>query len=124
MLDIKLIRESPEIVKNDLRKRNDKEKLKWVDQLIKQDKEWRALQYNVQELKKEKNQLTIEVSRAKKAKKNKEAEEFLKNIPSIDKKIQKIEVQQEKLKDEINFYLMRLPNILHESVPQGDGEAI
>jgi seryl-tRNA synthetase len=122
MLDIKLIRESPEIVKNDLRKRKDNEKLKWVDQLIKQDKDWRALQFKVQDLKKEKNQLTIQVSKAKKAKNEKEAESLLKNIPAVDKKIQKIETEQEKLKSEINFYLMRLPNILHESVPKGDGE--
>ncbi|MBT4541057.1 serine--tRNA ligase [Candidatus Woesearchaeota archaeon] len=122
MLDVKLIRENPEIVKGDLRKRKDTEKLKWIDQLIKQDKEWRALQYKVQELKKEKNKLTIEVCKSKKAKNEKQAIELLKKIPVIDKKIQKIENEQEKLKDEINFYLMRLPNILHESVPQGEGE--
>ena len=52
MLDIKLIRENPEIIKNDLKKRDDNEKLQWVDQLMKKDKEWRELQYKVQELKK------------------------------------------------------------------------
>ncbi|MFH1439880.1 MAG: serine--tRNA ligase [Candidatus Woesearchaeota archaeon] len=117
MLNIKLIRDTPEIVKEDLRKRNDNEKLKWVDQLIKKDKEWRQLQYNVQDLKKEKNNLSMEVSKAKKAKKD--PAELLKKIPAIDKKIENIEQNQLKLKQEIDDYLMRLPNILHASVPQG-----
>jgi len=43
MLDIKLIRENPEIVKNDLRKRGELEKIKWVDELLVHDKKWREL---------------------------------------------------------------------------------
>ncbi|MBT5272852.1 serine--tRNA ligase [Candidatus Woesearchaeota archaeon] len=122
MIDIKLIRENPEIVKNDLRKRKDSDKLKWVDQLVKKDKDWRSLQFKVQDLKKEKNQQSIEVGKAKKAKNEKKAAEHLKKIPTIDKKIEKIEFEQQKLRDDINHYLMRLPNILHESVPQGDSD--
>jgi len=46
MLDIKLIRENPEIVKNDLRKRGELEKIKWVDELLVHDKKWRELTKN------------------------------------------------------------------------------
>lgn len=117
MFDIKLIREKPEVVKEDLKKRQDPEKLKWIDQLIKKDKDWRHLQFKVQELKKQKNDLSMEVSKLKKAKKD--AAALLKKIPAVDTEIQSIEQEQAKLKEDIDYYLMRLPNLLHESVPKG-----
>ena len=50
MLDIKFIRENPDVVKKDLEKRQDKEKLKWVDDLIAKDKEYKGLLQKNQEL--------------------------------------------------------------------------
>jgi len=132
MFDIKLIREKPELVKEDLKKRQDTEKLKWVDQLIKKDKDWRHLQFKVQELKKQKNDLSMEVSKLKKAKKNvkegnakdtSDVSALLKKIPAIDTDILSIEQEQAKLKEDIDYYLMRLPNLLHESVPQGKDDS-
>lgn len=117
MLDIKIIRETPELLKEDLKKRNDAEKLAWVDMLIDKDKEWRALKYEMQELKNEKNQLTMDISNAKKE--GKDAKELFKKIPVLNKKIEKIEQDNNKIREEIDFYLMRLPNILHKSVPVG-----
>ncbi len=117
MLDIKIIRENPELLKDNLRKRNDTEKLAWVDQLIKKDKEWREMKYTAQELKNEKNQLTMDISKVKKE--GKDAKDLLKKIPALNKKIEKIEQDQTKIREEIDFYLMRLPNLLHESVPTG-----
>lgn len=117
MIDIKLIRENPDIIKDDLRKRDDNEKLTWVDQLIKKDKDWRQLQYDVQKFKKDKNDLSMHISKAKKEKKD--VSSLLKKIPELEKKIQEMEQTQAQLRQGIDYFLMRLPNILHGSVPQG-----
>ena len=66
MLDIKFVRENPELVRKDLQKRKDKEKLEWLDDLIKIDVEHRKLlQYN-QELRQRRNEITDEINNLRK----------------------------------------------------------
>ena len=66
MLDIKLIRERPEIVRNDLKKRGDVEKLKMLDDLIEYDQHWRKLLTKVNELRHRRKVVTTEIARLKK----------------------------------------------------------
>lgn len=66
MLDIKLIRENPEIVENDLKKRGDEEKLKVLRELIENDKKYRELLQEVEKLKHDRNTFSEEVARLKK----------------------------------------------------------
>lgn len=120
MLDIKLFRDNPDIVKKDLKRRKDKEKLKWVDEVIKLDKEVRELQYSNQELRHKRNAISKEIAQLKKA--GKDVKKKLAEAAKIPKEIELAEVNQEKIMDKINFYLYRFPNILHESVPAGDSE--
>lgn len=65
MLDIKLIRENPELVRNNLKKRNDPERLKSLDDLILVDKKWRELQTKLNNLRNERNELTLEITKLK-----------------------------------------------------------
>ena len=67
MLDIKFIREHLEIVKADLKKRNDSEKLKWLDDLIKKDREYRLLLQDNQALRASRNFITEAINNLKKA---------------------------------------------------------
>ena len=67
MLDLKFVREHPDVVKKDLEKRDDKEKLVWVDDILSLDKEYRALLQQSQDLRKRRNDLSKAVSEAKKA---------------------------------------------------------
>jgi len=120
MLDIKLIRKNPEIVKNDLEKRQEPEKLKMLEELIENDKKYRESLQELQNLKHKKNIISKEISELKKqgkdvSLKKKEAEK----IPGT---IKKLEDETVKLKEKIDYALMRLPNILHESVPFGKDE--
>lgn len=117
MLDIKFVRENPEAVKKDLEKRNDKEKLEWVADLLNKDSEYRRLLQENQKLRQGRNTITDEINKLRKQgldfrEKVQEAKELPDKIKQSDEKL--IE-----LKNKINYYLMRLPNILHDSVPAG-----
>ncbi len=120
MLDIRLIRENPEIVKNDLKKRGQEDKIEWVDDLLKKDAAYRKQTYDLQNLKHSKNTINKEIAQLKKEKKDISAK--IKELKELPKKIDQAENRIEQLKDKIVFYMMRLPNILHESVPVGKDE--
>jgi len=120
MLDIKLIREHPEIVKNDLKKRREEEKIKWVDDLLNYDKKWKELIQTTNKLREKRNIITQEIAQLKK--KGKNVKTKMKEVKQIPKKIKKLDVEIEKYKKKANSILMRLPNILHESVPIGMDE--
>ena len=117
MLDIKFIRENPEIIKKDLEKRQDKEKSAWVDDLLKKDKEYRQLLEKNQELRQKRNQLSEEINKLKKQ--GKDISAVLKESKELPQKIKDVDEQIASLQEKITHYLMRLPNILHESVPLG-----
>src|SRR3989338_5690045 len=109
MLDIKIIRENPDLVRHDLKKRQDKEKLKWVDDLIEKEKEYRNLLQLNQDLRHNRNIITNEINQLQKegrdiSSKVREAKEFPNKIKEVDDKIKE-------LQNKIHYYLMRLPNI-------------
>ena len=117
MLDIKFIREHIEAVKADLKKRNDSEKLGWLGDLIKKGKEYRLLLQDNQALRASRNFITEAINHLKKAGKDIKAK--IKEIKELPEKIKKSDELLQQSKEKIDFYLMRLPNILHESVPVG-----
>ena len=121
MLDIKLIREHPEIVKKSLEKRKDKEKIEWLVKLIKIDKRYLKLKQNVEELRRQRNVVSKEINELQKEGKNFKTK--VKEIQEIPQRIKETEDKLAKTKEEIDFYMMRLPNILHESVPYGEDDS-
>jgi len=120
MLDIKLIREQPEIIKKNLKKRKDEEKIKWVDDLLNYDKKWRGLIQETNKLRERRNIVTQEIAELKK--KGKDVKTKIKEVQEIPDKIKKLEIQAEDYKKKANSILMKLPNMLHESVPYGKDE--
>jgi len=121
MLDIKLTREHPEIVRNDLKKRGDLEKLKMLDDLIEYDKQWRKLLTEVNELRHRRKLITAEIASLKK--KGEDASKQMAEAKRIPQDIKKLENQVEEYKEKVDRILLRLPNILHESVPFGKDES-
>ncbi|MBI4452901.1 serine--tRNA ligase [Candidatus Woesearchaeota archaeon] len=117
MLDIKFIRENPDIVKKDLHKRNDKEKLEWVDDLLKNDVEYRALLQENQRLRQSRNTITEEINKLRKQ--GLDIKPKVQEAKELPDKINKSDEILQELKNKIDYYLMRIPNILHESVPVG-----
>src|SRR3989338_403097 len=117
MLDIRFIRENPDIVRKDLQKRNDGEKLEWLDDLLKCDADYRkAIQEN-QQLRQGRNTITEEINKLRK--KGKEIKEKVQEAKELPDKIRQSDETLQQLKEKIDYYLMRIPNILHESVPVG-----
>jgi seryl-tRNA synthetase len=120
MLDIKLIRENPEFVKNNLAKRGNPENLKMLDELIVVDREWRKDLTKLNELRHDRKLVTGEIAALKKAGKDAAAE--VNKAKAIDVEITDAEKQVTKEEEKTHDYLMRLPNLLHESVPFGKDE--
>jgi len=120
MLDIKFIREHPEIVKKDLQKRNDKEKIEWIDDLLAKDIEYRKLLQENQKLRQRRNEITEEINVLKK--KGEDFKDKIQEAKELPDRIKKSDEKLEELRNKIEFYLMRIPNILHESVPVGKDE--
>lgn len=117
MLDIKLIRENPTFVRENLSKRGNIEILEMLDKLIILDKKWRLDLTELNKLRHQRKQATNEIASLKKAKKN--AKESIEKARKIDSKITKIEKEVTNEKEKITGYLLRIPNLLHESVPIG-----
>jgi seryl-tRNA synthetase len=120
MLDIKLIRESLEYVRSNLMKRGNPENLSMLGELVETDRKWRENLTKLNELRHQKKIVTGEVATLKKA--GKDASEKLEKAKAIDKEITEIEGEVASEEEKEHDLLMRLPNMLHDSVPVGQGE--
>ncbi len=120
MLDIKLIRQNPETVRSNLTRRDDTNILRMLDDLIVNDNEWRKKLNETNELRHERRKITNEVASRKKA--GKSVDQLIDQARKLDANIASLAQEVEKKKQNINQALMRLPNLLHESVPTGQTE--
>ena len=121
MLDIRFVREHPEIIKADLKKRNDTDKIAWVDDLLVKDVRSRELKVETDVLRQRRNTIARDINAAKKA--GQDAKDLLAEAAALPQKIKANDVEQEEIRETVRSYLMRLPNILHESVPQGKDDS-
>lgn len=120
MIDIKLVRENPELIINDLKKRNDVEKQKLLDKIIKDDARLRELMQQADGLKHKRNVVTEQISEMKR--KGEDANKKIAEMVNVSSTIRSYDQEIEDLRIGVQNNLMRLPNILHESVPTGAGE--
>lgn len=120
MLDIKLIRENPELVSSNLMKRGDPANLEMLDSLIDCDKKWRQSLTKLNELRHERRQVTTAIAGAKRNGKDAVAE--ISKAKEVDNEITALEKKVNEWEENVHNYLMRLPNLLHESVPTGKDE--
>ena len=91
MFDIKLIREQPKTVKENLKKRQDPEILKRVDNIIKLDKEWRQVLQELNNSRKRKNEITQEIAKLKKE--GGDIHPIVKEMQELPKKIKQLDDQ-------------------------------
>src|SRR3989338_49827 len=116
MIDIKLIREHPETVKESQRKRGFPEED--VDVIISLDKEWRSLKEEVDELRSKRNKVSEGINKAKKL--NKNPESFIKEAKELPKKLEDKETLMNEKINARDKILKEIPNIVDKSVPVGD----
>lgn len=117
MLDIRIIRENPDAVRSNLAKRNDQEVLKLYDELLVADREWRRLFTEVGSLRAARNRVTEEIARIKRQ--GLDASDKIKEAEEIPRRIKALESEMEARRKRMDEILMRLPNIMDDSVPYG-----
>jgi seryl-tRNA synthetase len=120
MLDIKLIRENPDLVRENLSRRGEPEFLRMLDELIECDKLWRQHLTRLNDLRRERNRITTEIAASKK--RGVDATAMVSRAKEIDEEIESLERLVGEYEEKVRYYLMRLPNLLHDSVPIGRDE--
>jgi seryl-tRNA synthetase len=121
MIDIKLIRENPDLVKENIKKKFQNKKIPLVDKARELDEEWRKLKYKEDNLRSERNKVSKKINELKK--KKKDAEQEIRTAKEIPKKIEKLQVKRKKLEEQIKQIMYRIPNIIHKSVPIGKDDS-
>jgi len=121
MLDIKIIRENPELVRENLARRGDETRLRMLDELIGYDKKWRQSLTQANALRHKRRQITIEIADLKKARKDPAGK--IKEAQKVDDEISANEKHVDECRQKVDSILTRLPNLLHESVPFGKDDS-
>ncbi|SHH29985.1 serine--tRNA ligase [Thermosipho atlanticus] len=120
MIDIKLLRQNPEIFAEALKKRNADTNI--INEIIKIDQEWRKLTTEINNLKSERNNLSKLVAKAKAEKNEERAKEIIEESKKIGEKIKELEKVQQEYETKMKNIALNIPNIPHESVPIGKDE--
>ncbi|MDP2946954.1 MAG: serine--tRNA ligase [Nanoarchaeota archaeon] len=119
MIDIKIIRENPELVRENIKKKFQDDKLPLVDKILVIDKEWRGEKKKADDLRSKRNKISEEINELMKKGKKKEAKELIDEAKKIPEEIEKVEANEVKFEGELKEVLMKIPNIIHDSVPIG-----
>ena len=123
MLDIKFVRENPEIVKQNIRNKFQDKKLHLVDEVIELDKKNREIKQEVEALRASRNKLSKEIGALMAQKKKEEAEEVKKQVASQADRMNELSEEEKKVEEEIRTRMMIIPNIIDPSVPIGKDDS-
>ena len=123
MLDIKFVRENPEIVKQNIRNKFQDKKLHLVDEVIELDKKNREIKQEVEALRASRNKLSKEIGALMAQKKKEEAEEVKKQVASQADRMNELSEEEKKVEEEIRTRMMVIPNIIDPSVPIGKDDS-
>ncbi len=119
MIDIKLIRENSDLVKENIKKKFQDEKLGLVDEVYEYDKDYRKFKQKADELRAKRKDISSNIGVLMRDGKKDEAEALKNEVNKINEEIDEIEVKEENLAKEIKDRMMVIPNIMDESVPIG-----
>ncbi len=123
MLDIKFVRENPEIVKENIKKKFQDQKLPLVDEVIDIDKKIRSLKQEAESLRAARNDLSKQIGALMREKKIDEANKIKETVAKSNERIAEIEPELETLTVELNKRMMVIPNIIDKSVPVGKDDS-
>jgi seryl-tRNA synthetase len=123
MLDIKLVRTNPELVKENIKKKFQDQKLALVDEVLELDQAFRASKARGDELRQQRNTVSKEIGRLMKEGKKDEAEETKKQVAAIAGELEAMEKKEAEMTEEIKRRMMVIPNIIDDSVPIGHDDS-
>lgn len=123
MIDIKLFREEPDIVRENIKKKFQEHKLPLVDEVIALDKDSRAAKQEADSLRAARNDLSKQVGVLMKEGKKDEAEKLKAEVSKNAKRLEELEEQERELSEKIRGIMMQIPNIIDPSVPIGEDDS-
>ena len=123
MIDINLIRENPELVKENIKKKFQDEKLVLVDEVQSMDAEYRAAKTRGDNLRGERNKISKQIGLYMRDKNIEAAEQAKQSVKDMDAELESLEVKEAKLAEEIKNRMMVIPNIIDPSVPIGKDDS-
>ena len=122
MIDIRLIRENPELVKENIRKKFQDQKLELVDKVAALDTEYRDAKKKGDDLRAFRNTKSKEIGMLMGQGKREEAEEAKKEVGRIGAELEALTNREKELEDEIRGIMLKIPNIIDDSVPIGEDD--
>ena len=122
MLDIKFVRENPELVKENIKKKFQDHKLELVDRVIELDKKNRDIKQEVEALRANRNKVSKQIGALMAQGKRDEAEEVKKQIATEGARIDELSVEEKAVEEDLKKSMMMIPNIIDPSVPIGKND--
>ena len=122
MIDIKFLRENPDIVKENIKKKFQDYKLHLVDEVIEFDKKSREATLKGDELRNKRNSLSSQIGMLMKNGKKDEAEKIKLEVQNINKELEENEKLEAEYSEEVKSRMMKIPNIIADSVPIGEDD--
>ena len=119
MLDLKFVRENPDIVKENIKKKFQDHKLQLVDEVIELDKEARKAQTDADALRANRKTVSKQIGALMAQRKKEEAEKLKEQVNNDAEKLANLEAEESRLQDEVKERMMKIPNIIDPSVPIG-----
>ena len=123
MIDIKFLRENPDIVKQNIKNKFQNDKLPLVDEVIELDKQARAAQQEADTLRANKNAIAKQIGALMAQGKKEEAEEVKKQVAETSARLKELEALEPELKEKVKKIMMIIPNIIDPSVPIGKDDS-
>ena len=123
MLGIKFVRENPDVVKENIRKKFQDQKIPMVDEVIALDQENRNIKQEVESLRANKNKISKQIGALMAQGKKEEAEEVKKEVAASGAKIDELSAREKEVEEKIKTIMMTIPNIIDPSVPVGKDDS-
>ena len=123
MIDIRLIREQPELVKENIKKKFQEEKLPLVDEVAALDKEARQVQQEADDLRRKRNELSKQIGGLMKEGKKEEAEKIKEEVAAFAKRLEELEEKEPQIAERIREKMLVIPQIIDPSVPIGKDDS-
>lgn len=123
MLDMKLVRTNPELVKENIKKKFQDDKLVLVDEVVEMDKEYRSTKTRCDELRSKRNTMSKQIGGLMAKGQKDEAEKVKAEVKAIGEELAALEIKETELEGEIRKRMLVIPNIIDPSVPIGKDDS-
>ena len=123
MLDIKFVRNNPEVVKQNIKNKFQDDKLPLVDEVIELDQRNREIKQEVEALRADKNQISKQIGACMAQGKKEEAEELKKKVQENAERVEALSKEEKEVEAKIKQNMMIIPNIIDPSVPIGKDDS-